>query len=91
MSSGVERFPTFGDGEHLIEVGGGSARYRGRIPKLPPAALADFAQAQLRLDRMARKVPTAAPWEAWKAERLGRRRRSGPGCAATSERAEGGR
>jgi monoamine oxidase len=66
---GVERFPTFGDGEHLIEVGGELRRYRGRIPKLPPAALADFAQAQLRLDRMARKVPTGAPWEARQAER----------------------
>jgi monoamine oxidase len=64
---GVERFPTFGDGEHLIEVGGDVRRYRGRIPKLPPAALVDLGQAQLRLDRMARKVPTAAPWEARKA------------------------
>jgi monoamine oxidase len=64
---GVERFPTFGEGEHLTEVGGEVRRYRGRIPRLPPAALADFAQAQLRLDRMARKVPTAAPWEAPKA------------------------
>jgi monoamine oxidase len=64
---GVERFPTFGDGEHLIEAGGEVRRYRGRIPNLPPLALADLGQAQLRLDRMAKKVPTAAPWEARKA------------------------
>ena len=30
--------------------------------------LADFGQAAFRLDRMARKVPTAAPWEARRAE-----------------------
>ena len=87
---GVERFPTFGDGEHLIEVGGEVRRYRGRIPKLPPAALADFAQAQLRLDRMARKVPTAAPWEARRAERWDGQSFH-TGCAGTSARAAGGR
>ncbi len=42
-------------------------RYSGTIPKLAPHALADFGQAAFRLDRMARKVPTAAPWEARRA------------------------
>jgi len=64
---GVATFPTFGDGEHLIEIDGELRRYAGRIPKLPPHGLADYAQAALRLDRMARKVPLAAPWEARKA------------------------
>jgi monoamine oxidase len=66
---GVERFPTFGDGEHLIEIDGEVRRYTGSIPKLPPHGLADFAQAAFRLDRMARKVPAAAPWEARRAAR----------------------
>ena len=64
---GVETFPTFGDGEHLVEVAGTARRYRGRIPKLPPHGLADFGQAMLRLERMAKKVPAAAPWEARRA------------------------
>ena len=66
---GVETFPTFGDGEHVIEIGGELRRYAGSIPKLAPHALADFAQARFRLDRLARKVPTAAPWRARRAER----------------------
>jgi monoamine oxidase len=66
---GVETFPTFGDGEHLIEVDGELRRYTGSIPKLPPHALADFAQAAFRLDRMARKVPANAPWAAKRAAR----------------------
>ena len=64
---GIETFPTFGDGEHLIEIDGEVRRYTGSIPKLAPHALADFAQAAFRLDRMARKVPTAAPWRARRA------------------------
>ena len=66
---GVERFPTFGDGEHLIELDGEVRRYTGSIPKLPAHGLADFAQAAYRLDRMAKRVPTAAPWEARRAAR----------------------
>jgi monoamine oxidase len=64
---GVARFPTFEDGDHLVEVGGAPRRYRGRIPRLSPVGLADFAQAQLRLDRMARHVPLEAPWTARRA------------------------
>jgi monoamine oxidase len=66
---GIETFPTFGDGEHLIEIDGEVRRYAGTIPKLARHALADFAQAAFRLDRMARKVPAAAPWEARRAAR----------------------
>ena len=65
---GIATFPTFGDGEHLIEIDGEVRRYTGSIPKLAPHALADFAQAAFRLDRMARRVPAAAPWQARRAE-----------------------
>jgi monoamine oxidase len=61
---GIERFATFGDGEHLVEIDGKLRRYTGTVPKLAPHALADFGQAAFRLDRMARRVPTGAPWEA---------------------------
>ena len=43
------------------------SRYQGAIPKLNPIVLADVAQAQARLDRMAKQVPLDAPWRAPKA------------------------
>jgi monoamine oxidase len=66
---GVQTFPTHAAGRHLLEVNGQVKRWRGTIPRYSPLALADFAQAQLRLDRMARTVATEAPWEAPRAER----------------------
>lgn len=57
-------FPTFDEGENLLRFGGRTGRYRGAIPRLNPAVLADMAQAQLRFDRMATRVPLDAPWAA---------------------------
>lgn len=65
---GLETFPTYADGENLIERRSGKLlRYRGNIPRINPAVLADVGQAQARIDRMARSVPLAAPWQAAKA------------------------
>jgi monoamine oxidase len=61
-SLGVERFPTYGDGDNLIEWRGRLRRYRGSIPRIGPVILLDIAQAQARLNRLARKVPLDAPW-----------------------------
>src|SRR2546430_3558299 len=66
---GVETFPTYDEGENVIEWRGENKRYRGAIPRINPAILADVAQAQVRLDRMARRVPPGAPWEADRARR----------------------
>jgi monoamine oxidase len=66
---GIATFPTHGEGEHLIEFDGRVRRYRGAIPRISPAVLADFEQARLRLDAMARRVPLDAPWTARHAER----------------------
>jgi monoamine oxidase len=65
---GLESFPTYAQGEHVIEYEGALKRYTGTIPKLSKRLLADFGQAQWKLDRMARKVPTDAPWTAAKAK-----------------------
>jgi monoamine oxidase len=65
---GVSTFPTYARGDNLVELGGSLRRYRGAIPRINPAVLADTAQAQLRLDRMARQVPADAPWRAPRAE-----------------------
>ncbi|WP_407645467.1 flavin monoamine oxidase family protein [Amycolatopsis alkalitolerans] len=61
---GLSTYPTHDSGLHLAELGGRTTRYSGRIPKLNPVVLADIAQAQLRLDRAARRVPLEAPWAA---------------------------
>lgn len=66
----VDTYPTWTAGENLLDWSGSTRRYRGTIPKLGPHVLADIAQAQARLGRLARKVPPEAPWEAPDAERL---------------------
>jgi monoamine oxidase len=61
---GVDTFPTFGEGENVIEYGGRLRRYRGTIPRINPVVLLDVERAQRRLNRLARRVPLDAPWEA---------------------------
>jgi monoamine oxidase len=67
---GLATFPTWIAGESLIGLGSDLVRYRGEVPKVPRVVLADVAQAQLRLDRVARTVPLERPWEAERARRL---------------------
>ncbi len=67
---GVDTFHTYDEGENLLEFRGRLKRYTGTIPRLGLLTLLDYAQAQLRLDRMARRVPLDAPWEAPNAARL---------------------
>src|SRR5215208_4958048 len=61
---GVATFPTFGEGENVIEYGGRLRRYRGTIPRINPAVLLDVERAQRKLNRLARRVPLDAPWDA---------------------------
>ena len=65
---GIETFPTHTRGENLIEWRSRLVRYRGAIPRMNAAVLIDVAQAQARIDRMAKRVPLNAPWLAPKAE-----------------------
>ncbi len=65
---GVDTFPTHAEGENLIDWHGRLIRYRGAIPRINVPVLLDVAQAQARIDRMARSVPLDAPWMAPKAE-----------------------
>jgi monoamine oxidase len=67
---GVGTFPTYAEGENVIEYRGRLRRYRGEIPRINPAVLMDVERAQRRLNRLARRVPLEAPWEAPGAERL---------------------
>jgi monoamine oxidase len=66
----VETFATHHEGDHLIETGGDVRRYSGEIPPLGRAVLLDLQQAQLKINRLARRVPVEAPWRAKGAARL---------------------
>jgi monoamine oxidase len=67
---GVETFPTYGEGENVLEWRGRLRRYRGTVPRMNPLALVDTEQAMRRLNRIARRVPLDAPWEAPRAAAL---------------------
>jgi monoamine oxidase len=67
---GVDTFPTFGEGDNVIEWSGRLRRYTGAIPRINPAVLLDVERAQRRLNRLARSVPLDAPWEAPRAAQL---------------------
>jgi monoamine oxidase len=67
---GVDTYPTYAQGERLVEFDGAVKRYSGDIPALGRRVLVDVAQAQAKLERLARRVPLDAPWDAPNAERL---------------------
>src|SRR4051794_20906431 len=67
---GVDTFPTHSKGQNVIEFNRKLTRYRGTIPRIGPHVLADVAQAQLKLDRLAKRIPLEAPWEAPDARKL---------------------
>jgi monoamine oxidase len=64
---GLETFPTYDEGENIIEWRGKLRRYSGAIPRIDPVVLANVALAQRRIDTMARQVRPEAPWTAPKA------------------------
>ena len=61
---GIDTFPTYDQGQHLLVLGGRTRRFSGRIPPVNPLSLADIGRAQTALDRMARTVPLDRPWQA---------------------------
>jgi monoamine oxidase len=73
---GVATYRTYVAGSHLLIGGGRTRRYKGLIPKISPRAVLSIALAQVRINRMAAKVPVDAPWSAskaaeWDAQPLG--------------------
>lgn len=68
---GVATFPTYTAGANVIETETGRLRrFRGMVPKLGALTLLDVAQAQFRLDRLARIVDAEAPWRSPNATEL---------------------
>jgi monoamine oxidase len=64
---GLSTFATHTDGKTVYMRGGRRHTFDGTVPPMRPLALLDYAQAQLRLERMARAVPVTSPWTAAKA------------------------
>ncbi|MFN8126462.1 MAG: flavin monoamine oxidase family protein [Candidatus Nanopelagicales bacterium] len=67
---GLQTMPTHVTGDKLLVFNGRHTRYQGRLPTLPPLALADVGQAQWRFDRLADTVDLAHPWRTPKARDL---------------------
>ncbi len=64
---GLETFPTYNTGRHVIDLGGRQTRMaskRGAVPKLNPFVLADLFQGMTRFKRLADRVPLDSPWTA---------------------------
>ncbi|HEY5097723.1 MAG TPA: flavin monoamine oxidase family protein [Acidimicrobiales bacterium] len=70
---GLDTFPTFNTGKHVIQLGGKHSRMaskRGAVPKLNPFVLADLLQGMTRFQRLADQVPLDKPWTAPRAAAL---------------------
>ena len=67
---GIGTFPTYDTGQKVLHFNGKRGTYSGTIPRISPLVLIDVGQAQARLEALARKIPTDAPWTAANAERL---------------------
>src|SRR5215471_15509256 len=61
---GVSTYKTNVEGAHLLVGEGRVRRYRGLVPKISPLAILTIVLAQIRLDRLAKRVPMDAPWAA---------------------------
>jgi monoamine oxidase len=66
----LDIFPTYDQGDHVLDYRGKRSRYSGDIPPLPKLGLADLGQSQLRLERLAKRVPLEVPWTTPRATEL---------------------
>ncbi|MHB8439070.1 MAG: flavin monoamine oxidase family protein [Acidimicrobiales bacterium] len=64
---GASTYKTYVAGSHVLVREDGIQKYKGLIPKISPRAVIDIALAQLKIDRMARRVPLEEPWAARRA------------------------
>lgn len=69
-SLSIANIPTYTAGHNVLMLGGRRRRYSGTIPRLGPLVLADIWLAQRKLERLAARVDTRAPWDAAGATQL---------------------
>ena len=61
---GLETFPQFDDGRHVLELGDTRYRYSGLIPRLPWWRLFQTVRALAKVNREAKRLPPGKPWNA---------------------------
>jgi monoamine oxidase len=59
---GIGTFPTYETGDSLASIERKRYRFTGDVPRMNAVAMADLAQAVVRLDRLAKRVPLEEPW-----------------------------
>ena len=64
---GVSTYKTYVAGDHLLIGEGLTRRYQGLIPKIGWRSVLSLVVAQAKLDRLAKRLPLEAPWEAKRA------------------------
>ena len=67
---GIETFPTFHEGDKILQVGDRTSTYSGSIPKLSPVNLALLQRTLTAVDRRARRIDVDRPWVSPDARRL---------------------
>ncbi len=67
---GIGTYPSWDEGEHLIELSGVLRRYDDEYFGLPLPTMIDVGVAQARIERLAGRVPLDTPWDAPAARRL---------------------
>lgn len=67
---GCTTVPQFTGGRSTLWLAGKRRTYKGTLPKLSPAALVNMGRIQLALDKMAKTIDPAAPWESPRAHEL---------------------
>jgi monoamine oxidase len=70
QETGMATYPQFEDGEVLLEIDGEQYRYKGLMPNFGLLHVAALGLGLWRLNRMAKRLPIDAPWQAPGAERL---------------------
>ena len=59
---GVETFPTWSEGDNVLELGGRLRRYSGTIPRAGLHVLLDIQRLRTKVERLAKRVDRDAPW-----------------------------
>lgn len=70
---GLETFPTYNEGEHVVKLGAKLSRlksHRGAVPRISPFALADLFNGLRRFSKLAATIPLEDPWSTGDAEVL---------------------
>jgi monoamine oxidase len=60
---GFTRYPTFCEGQSVLDLGGKVSRYSGTIPRIAPWKLIRLQLAMNRIEHLRRKVVCDAPWK----------------------------